>query len=75
VLFVVLLKNRKTRKPLKQAKEFVQAGLSESFATLYVEMACAFNDGTIKPVRTCENTTPTGFEDFADEWASAYKAM
>jgi hypothetical protein len=58
-----------------QAKALVQAGLSESFARLYVEMTRAFNDGTIKPVRTRENTTPTGFEDFADEWASAYKAM
>ena len=57
------------------AKALVQAGLSESFARLYVEMTRAFNDGTIKPVRTRENTTPTRFEDFADEWASAYKAM
>ena len=37
-------------------------------------MTRAFNEGTIKPVRTRENTTPTRFEDFADEWASAYKA-
>jgi uncharacterized protein YbjT (DUF2867 family) len=58
-----------------QTKALVQAGLSESFARLYVEMTRAFNDGTIKPARTRENTTPTGFEDFADEWASAYKAM
>jgi hypothetical protein len=42
---------------------------------LYVEMTRAFNEGTIKPVRTRENTTPTRFEDFADEWASAYKAI
>jgi uncharacterized protein YbjT (DUF2867 family) len=58
-----------------QTKALVQAGLSESFARLYVEMTRAFNDGTIKPVRTRENTTATGFEDFADEWASAYKTM
>jgi hypothetical protein len=39
------------------------------------EMTRAFNEGTIKPLRTRENTTPTRFEDFAVEWASAYKAM
>jgi uncharacterized protein YbjT (DUF2867 family) len=58
-----------------QAHALVQVGLSESFAKLYVEMTRAFNEGTIKPTRTRENTTPTRFEDFADEWASAYKAM
>ena len=58
-----------------QAQALAQAGLSESFATLYVEMTRAFNEGTTKPARTRENTTPTRFEDFADEWASAYKAM
>jgi uncharacterized protein YbjT (DUF2867 family) len=58
-----------------QAKALVQAGLSESFARLYVDMTRAFNEGTITPARTRENTTPTRFEDFADEWASAYKVM
>jgi uncharacterized protein YbjT (DUF2867 family) len=58
-----------------QIKALVQAQFSESFARLYVEMTRAFNEGTIKPVRTRENTTPTRFEDFADEWASVYKAM
>ena len=38
-------------------------------------MTRAFNEGTIKPVCTRENTTPTRFEDFADEWAGAYQAM
>jgi hypothetical protein len=42
---------------------------------LYVEMTCAFNEGTIKPARTRENTTLTRFEDFADEWANLYDAM
>jgi uncharacterized protein YbjT (DUF2867 family) len=56
------------------AKALVQAGLSESFARLYVEMTRAFNEGTVKPVRTRENTTPTPFEDFADEWASAFQS-
>ena len=58
-----------------QAKALVQAQFSESFSRLYVEMTRAFNEGTIKPARTRENTTPTRFEDFADEWASAYQAM
>ena len=38
-------------------------------------MTRALNEGTIKPVRARENTTPTRFEDFADEWAGAYQAM
>jgi uncharacterized protein YbjT (DUF2867 family) len=50
----------------------VQAGLSESFAGLYVEMTRAFNERTIRPHRTPENTTPTRFEDFVDELARAY---
>ena len=57
-----------------QAKALVQAGLSESFATLYVEMTRAFNEGIIKPTRTSDNTTLSRFEDFADELARAYDA-
>jgi uncharacterized protein YbjT (DUF2867 family) len=57
-----------------QARALVQAGMSESFAKLYVEMTRAFNQGTIKPARTRENTTPSRFEDFAEEWAQAYQA-
>ena len=50
-----------------------EAGLSASFASLYVDMTRAFNEGTIKPNgRTPLNTTPTRFEDFAGEWARAY---
>jgi uncharacterized protein YbjT (DUF2867 family) len=56
-----------------QAKALVQAGLSESFARLYVEMTRAFNEGTIKPRRNSENTTPTRFEDFVNELARAYE--
>jgi uncharacterized protein YbjT (DUF2867 family) len=58
-----------------QANALAQAGLSESFARLYVEMTRAFNEGTIKPRRTAENTTPTRFEDFANELARAYAMM
>lgn len=58
------------------ARALVQAGLSESFADLYVAMTRAFNEGIIQPRkgRTPENTTPTRFEDFADELASACEA-
>ena len=60
-----------------EANALVQAGMSESFANLYVEMTRAFNDELIKPSngRTPENTTPTRFEEFASELAQAYKAM
>jgi hypothetical protein len=37
-------------------------------------MTRAFNEQTIKSHRTAENTTPTRFEDFADELARAYAA-
>jgi uncharacterized protein YbjT (DUF2867 family) len=58
-----------------EIKALVQAGLSESFARLYVEMTRAFNERIIKPDRTPENTTPTRFEDFAPELARAYAAI
>jgi len=53
----------------------VQAGLSPSFAALYVEMTRAFNEGTVDPPRTPETSTPTPFEAFADELAEVYRAM
>jgi hypothetical protein len=39
-------------------------------------MTRAFNEGRVRPRdgRTPENTTPTRFEDFAGELASAYAA-
>ncbi len=52
----------------------VQGGLSASFAELYVEMTRAFNEGTVTPLRTPENATPTTFEAFADEFARVYRA-
>jgi len=39
------------------------------------DMTRAFNEGTIKPVRARENTTPTRFEAFPDEWGGANQAM
>ena len=60
----------------EMAQALVQAGLSESFAGLYVEMTRSFNEGKVKPGedRKPENTTPTRFEDFAGELAGAYRA-
>lgn len=47
----------------------VDSGCSVSFATLYVEMTRAFNEGTVRPQhgRTRANTTRTRFEDFVKE--------
>jgi uncharacterized protein YbjT (DUF2867 family) len=58
------------------ARALVAAGLSESFARLYVEMTRAFNQGTVKPRegRKPENTTPSRFEDFAGGLARAYQS-
>ena len=58
-----------------ETNALVQAGLSERFARLYVEMTRAFNEGIIKPRRTPENTTPTRFEDFVGELACTYAAL
>jgi uncharacterized protein YbjT (DUF2867 family) len=55
----------------------VGVGLSETFARLYVEMTRAMNAQQLQPRngRTAENTTPTRFEDYADELARAYAAL
>jgi hypothetical protein len=59
----------------EMAAALVQAGVSDSFAGLYMEMLRALNEGRIKPRqgRTAENTTPTRFEDFADDLVRAYE--
>ncbi|HUJ09879.1 MAG TPA: NAD(P)H-binding protein [Verrucomicrobiae bacterium] len=56
------------------AKGLRQAGMSENFVGLFIEMTRAFREGKVKPRagRTSENTTPTRFEDFAGEFAHAY---
>lgn len=55
----------------------VEAGLSASFAGLYIEMTRAFNEGRVGPSagRNAANTTATRFEDFAEEFARAYAAL
>ena len=57
-------------------KALTQFGFSENIATLEVEVARAANEGRIgsQESRNAENTTPTRFEDFADELARAYQA-
>jgi uncharacterized protein YbjT (DUF2867 family) len=58
------------------AASLVQMGISPNMAGLYSEMARAFNEGKIKSLegRRPENTTPTRFDDFAEDLARAYKA-
>ncbi len=55
----------------------VEAGLSPSFAGLYIEMTRAFNEGRVGPGagRNAGNTTATRFEDFAADLRQAYAAM
>ena len=58
-------------------KSLTDAGLSESFSNLYVEMTRAINVQSLSPRkgRTSDNTTRTPFEDFAEELAQAYRTM
>jgi len=55
------------------AAGLVQMGLSQNVADLYVEMTRAVNESKVKSRegRRPENTTPTRFEDFAEELARA----
>jgi uncharacterized protein YbjT (DUF2867 family) len=53
----------------------VNSGLSESFATLYVEMTRALNNGALRPTRNGDNTTSTPFEEFAVELRRAYQQI
>jgi uncharacterized protein YbjT (DUF2867 family) len=58
------------------ASSLVQMGISVNVAVLYVEMWRAINEGKYKSCegRRLENTTPTRFEDFAEDLARAYEA-
>lgn len=51
---------------------YVQVGLSADVARVYVELVRALNDGIVTSVegRTAANTTPTRFEEFAEELAA-----
>ena len=54
----------------------VQMGLSPSAASDVAQLARALNEGLVTSVeeRTADNTTPTRFEEFAEEFARAYEA-
>ncbi|MEW6324156.1 MAG: NmrA family NAD(P)-binding protein [Nitrospirota bacterium] len=56
-------------------KAMVGMGLSASVASGFIEMYRAFNEGTIRPTeaRSNKNTTPTSIEEFATQFAVAYK--
>lgn len=55
----------------------VQMGFSKGVADAFLEMSHAFNAGKIRSLegRNKRNTTPTRFEDFAQQLAAAYRAM
>lgn len=55
----------------------VEAGLSESFAAMLVEMSEAMNDGRLVSLagRNENTATPTDFSTFAVELAAAYEAL
>ncbi|MGH8433719.1 MAG: NAD(P)H-binding protein [Pseudomonas sp.] len=59
------------------AEALQQAGFSENLASLYAELAQAISERRVRAreARKPENTTPTRFEDFAEELAGAYQAM
>jgi len=61
----------------EMAGALTRAGCSESYAALYVEMTRALNERRIRSPegRRPENSTPTRFEDFAQELARAYQAQ
>lgn len=56
---------------------FMQAGFSEDLAPLYVDLARAINEHRVRPLeaRSAANTTPTTFEDFANELAEVYRTL
>jgi uncharacterized protein YbjT (DUF2867 family) len=58
------------------ASSLVGMGISQNVAALYAEMIRAINEGKVKSLegRQPGNTTPTTFEDFAEELARAYQA-
>ncbi len=58
------------------AASLVQVGLSQDVANQYADLARSLNDRLVNSLegRTRENTTPTRFEEFAEEFAGAYQA-
>ena len=68
---------RYTQLPDEQIRPaLVQAGMSEPFAGLILEMAASLNSGFMRALepRTSRNTTPTSYETFvAEEFVPAYQ--
>jgi len=55
---------------------YTQMGFSQKKAAVYIELYKAINTGLLAPLepRSLENTTPTSFEQFAqDVFAPAYQ--
>jgi len=61
----------------EMAAALVRVGMSESFASQYVQMTRAFNEGRVVSPggRRAENTTPTRLEDFVATLARAYRSL
>jgi len=63
--------------PRELAGALRDAGYSSSVAACYAELGEAISNGRVRAqeVRSARNTTPTPFEDFAQAWAEAYRAL
>lgn len=63
--------------PQELAAALQEAGYSASVATCYAELGEAISSGRVhaQEVRSPLNTTATRFEDFAQTWAEAYRAL
>lgn len=62
---------------LALASALREAGYSASVATCYAELGEAISTGRVRAqeARSARNTTATPFEDFAQAWAEAYRAL
>jgi len=63
--------------PLELASALREAGYSASVAACYAELGEAISTGRVRAqeARSARNTTATPFEDFAQAWAEAYRAL
>ncbi|MGE9761212.1 NAD(P)H-binding protein [Pseudomonas sp. PDM20] len=63
--------------PPELAAALREAGCSASVAACYAELGEAISSGRVRAqeVRSARNTTATRFEDFAQAWAEAYRAL
>ncbi|MGC4008602.1 MAG: NAD(P)H-binding protein [Pseudomonas sp.] len=63
--------------PPELAAALLEAGCSASVAACYAELGEAISSGRVRAqeARSPANTTATRFEDFAQDWAKAYRAL